>query len=191
MLTFKRILCPTDMSEPSLWAVLRAAEFARECKAELFVLHVASDTPEYSEEDVQEIAEAMNRFLPEKITIHALFRNGNAVAEILRVSASEDVDLMVIATNGTQGWQQGIIGPVADELIRFASCPVLTINGPILHGPWQRMIHEGYHSPQTPVPPHSLSQRTTFREPHKKLSKSEESQPSPEEQILALAESWR
>jgi nucleotide-binding universal stress UspA family protein len=45
MLPFKRILCPTDFSEPALTALKRAEELARHFGAELVVAHVIPPIP--------------------------------------------------------------------------------------------------------------------------------------------------
>ena len=45
MLPFKRILCPTDFSEPALAALKRADELARHFSAELLVAHAIPEIP--------------------------------------------------------------------------------------------------------------------------------------------------
>ena len=45
MLPFKRILCPTDFSEPAFVALKRAEELARHFAAELIVAHVIPPLP--------------------------------------------------------------------------------------------------------------------------------------------------
>jgi len=45
MLPFKRILCPTDFSEPAFTGIERAEELARHFAAELIVAHVVPTLP--------------------------------------------------------------------------------------------------------------------------------------------------
>ena len=45
MLPFKKILCPTDFSEPAFVALKRAEELARHFAAELIVAHVIPPLP--------------------------------------------------------------------------------------------------------------------------------------------------
>jgi nucleotide-binding universal stress UspA family protein len=45
MLPFKRILCPTDFSQPAAAALKRAEEIARHFGAELLVAHVIPPVP--------------------------------------------------------------------------------------------------------------------------------------------------
>jgi nucleotide-binding universal stress UspA family protein len=40
------------------------------------------------------------------------------------------VDLIVIATHGTTGWQHVMFGSVAERVVRLARRPVLTIPAP-------------------------------------------------------------
>ena len=45
MLPFKRILCPTDFSEPAFTALKQAEELARHFEAQLIVAHVVPELP--------------------------------------------------------------------------------------------------------------------------------------------------
>ena len=45
MLPFKKILCPTDFSEPAFTALKSAEELARHFTAELIVAHVVPTLP--------------------------------------------------------------------------------------------------------------------------------------------------
>ena len=45
MLPFKRILCPTDFSEPACTAIKAAAEMAKSFSAELILIHVVGPIP--------------------------------------------------------------------------------------------------------------------------------------------------
>ena len=38
-------------------------------------------------------------------------------------------DLVVIATRGAGGIERGLLGSVAERVVRLASCPVLTLRG--------------------------------------------------------------
>jgi nucleotide-binding universal stress UspA family protein len=183
MVNFKKILCPTDLSEPSLWAVLKAAEIAHDSDGELFLLHVPASGEDDSGE-VDGIAEKLNGYLPEKIKIHTICRPGDPTAEILRVTAGEDIDLVVITTNGTRGWQQFGLGGVADEIIRLAPCPVLTINGPTHRWKWQRMVgkyHQTYAAAGEAQPPARPKPEAHPADTH----------PDLKSQIISLAEAWR
>jgi nucleotide-binding universal stress UspA family protein len=148
MLPFKRILCPTDFSEPALTALTRAAEMARHFSAELCVLHVippvpgplaVADPPVASSIDVplyqQELAVYAEKVLKElvshqvspEVRTRDLVTTGEAAPEILRVAREQQADLIVIASHGLTGWQHLVFGSVTEKVVRQATCPVLTI----------------------------------------------------------------
>jgi nucleotide-binding universal stress UspA family protein len=50
--------------------------------------------------------------------------------EIVNIAEKENVDVIVIATHGSTGWQRFVFGSVAEKVIRMAPCPVLSIQVP-------------------------------------------------------------
>jgi nucleotide-binding universal stress UspA family protein len=151
MLPFKRILCPTDFSEPALTALKRAEELARHFGAELVVAHVIppipgphayADPPVASSFDVplyqQELAIYAEKMLKELVShqISSEVRTrdqvttGEVAPEINRIAQKEQVDLIVIATHGLTGWRHWVFGSVAEKVLRQAPCPVLTVVAP-------------------------------------------------------------
>ena len=148
MLPFKRILCPTDFSEPAFTALKRAEELARHFAAELIVAHVIPSLPgPHSFPDPQasfnfdvplfqqELAIKAEKMLQELVAHHqARTRNvvttGEAAPEILRIAHQEHADLIVIASHGLTGWRRLVFGSVTEKVVRQATCPVLTIVAP-------------------------------------------------------------
>jgi universal stress protein A len=152
MLPFKRILCPTDFSEPALVALKRAEELARHFSAELIVAHSIPEIPgphAYSDPPVattfdvplyeQELTIYTENLLkdlvsheisPEVRTRDLITSGKKPAAEILRIAAKEHVDLIVIASHGETGWRRLVFGSVAENVVRHAPCPVLTIMAP-------------------------------------------------------------
>ncbi|MDO9532669.1 MAG: universal stress protein [Deltaproteobacteria bacterium] len=148
MLPFKKILCPTDFSEPAFVALKRAEEMARHFDAELIVAHVIPtlpgphlfpdpqasfnfDVPLYQ----QELAIKAEQMLKDLVSHHKvesrnLVATGEAAPEILRIAQAEHVDLIVIASHGLTGWRRLVYGSVAEKVVRQATCPVLTIMAP-------------------------------------------------------------
>jgi nucleotide-binding universal stress UspA family protein len=156
MLPFKRMLCPTDFSEPAAMALQRAEELARHFSAELVVLHVIppfpgphpyADSPLASSFDIplyqQEMAIYAENLLKDlvshqvspEVRTRDMVTTGTAAAEILRLAAKENVDLIVIASHGETGWRRLAFGSVTDKVVRHAGCPVLTIMAPAEEGP--------------------------------------------------------
>lgn len=148
MLPYKRILCPTDFSEPSYDALTIAVELARHFGAALDVIHVIPpvpvhspypDPPLASSFDValyqQELAlssekalqSLVGRMVSQDIPTLATVLTGEATREIVAFAAKEHIDLIVIATHGLTGWQHFITGSVTEKVVRLAPCAVLTI----------------------------------------------------------------
>ncbi len=148
MLPIKRILWPTDFSEPSYAALKTAEELAQHFSAELVVLHVVPPipvlptknslegifSPSYPLEMESQAREALMKLVERNISgktkTEALVLHGNVGAEIVNVAKRENVDVVVIATHGSTGWQRSIFGSVAEKVIRMAPCPVLSIQFP-------------------------------------------------------------
>ena len=56
-------------------------------------------------------------------------REGPAIHEILEYAAHQKIDLIVLATHGRTGLKHLLMGSVAENVVRSATCPVLTIRG--------------------------------------------------------------
>ena len=54
-------------------------------------------------------------------------RDGPAIHEILDYAAHHQIDLIVLATHGRTGLKHLLMGSVAENVVRHAKCPVLTI----------------------------------------------------------------
>jgi nucleotide-binding universal stress UspA family protein len=144
MLSIKRILCPTDFSEPSGHAVATAGELALQFGAEICVIHVLpvvglppSDpnfvlsVPEYERllhNDADEKLQAVARDLRSRqVRVTTRVANGHAGHEIVRVAREENFDLIVIATQGQSRLEHVLFGSVAERVVRLADRPVLSI----------------------------------------------------------------
>lgn len=154
MLPFKKILCPTDFSEPSYEALKAASELALHFSAELYLVHVVAPIPRLSALEAPEIPggpydfniplhlekleeEAITRLrqvteerLSKALRVFPIVVHGRAADEIVRVAEKEKVDLIVLATHGETGWQHFFAGSVAEKVVRIATHPVLTIRAP-------------------------------------------------------------
>ncbi len=148
MLPIKRILWPTDFSEPSYEALKTAQELAEHFSAELFVLHVITPVPAvsspdgpagfdvsvYQEQLKESSKESLKKIvrskISKKIKSHSRIVMGRAPDEIVKISKEENIDLIVIATHGETGWRHLVFGSVAEKVVRSAESPVLTIHEP-------------------------------------------------------------
>lgn len=148
MLPFKKILWPTDFSEPSFEALKAAIELASRFSAELYAVNVVSSLPvvpgpsgptsfnvSLYEEELQEsaensIKEIIENKIPEGIKTHSVVIAGLVADEIVQEAEKQKVDLIVTSTHGERGWRHLIFGSVAEKVVRMAPCPVLVVHAP-------------------------------------------------------------
>ncbi len=140
---FQRILWPTDFSPTAKAALPYAADLAADYGAQLVLLHVVPVTSMYVPEvsgavwmDIQKrarVAAAQDlRRLAEKvkgqgIRTHTVVAQGVPFDQILRVAKKLRCDLIVLATHGRTGLKHVLMGSVAENVVRRAPCPVLTV----------------------------------------------------------------
>jgi nucleotide-binding universal stress UspA family protein/mannose-6-phosphate isomerase-like protein (cupin superfamily) len=140
MSTIQTILHPTDFSAEATTAFGVACSLAKDYNARLFLLHVMrpSVAPVLLESvpNPLEPAEAQDglqgRFPwpqpPEpNIVVDHRVAEGDAVEEILHLAQAIHCDVIVMGTHGRTGLNRLLTGSVAEEVVRRAVCPVLTI----------------------------------------------------------------
>jgi universal stress protein A len=147
MLPLKKILCPTDFSDPSYEALAVATELAVHFSAELYLLHVATPIPmlpqqmassfnvkayhaELTALGITQVEEVIATRVPADVTAHPLVVSGEASDEIVREAKKHQIDLIVMATHGLTGWRRFITGSVTEKIVRLAPCAVMTIRQP-------------------------------------------------------------
>ena len=155
-IAFKNVLVATDLSPLSEPALLWAKAIARRYGSELYVTHVisAAETalvpPEYWGSTEQAIEEAVLRDMESLETnlqgVHhkTLLERGGVWESIAADINKLQIDLVVMATHGREGFGRLLMGSIAEEVFRSAACPVLTI-GPkvtaqVIGGPEFRHI---------------------------------------------------
>jgi nucleotide-binding universal stress UspA family protein len=153
MLPLKKILLPTDFSEPSYEALKIAKEMAMHFSAELFFIHVVPplppfappprDKPSFSitayaenlhssaEKSLQEV---IDKKIGNKLKAHISVAHGDVAEKIARHAHKENVDLIIIASHGTTGWKKTFLGSVTEKLVRISIVPTLIIRNPTERG---------------------------------------------------------
>jgi nucleotide-binding universal stress UspA family protein len=128
---------PTDWSEPSNHAFRFAAVLARELDAQLVVLHVVplpavmyGPPPESYLEHLREELCCLTPSDPETRVRH-LVVEGDPAAMIVKAAGENQCDLIVMGTHGRTGLNRLLMGSVAEEVVRKAPCPVLTVKTPV------------------------------------------------------------
>ena len=150
MIQIERILVPTDFSTFSRIALRHGCELAKRFNAELHILNVIRsplhDYVERSEgghsksfadyeQDQRDEAEQKLRQLDlrplegsERVTY--VTRGGSTIASITQYARAQNIDLIVMGTHGRTGLQHVLVGSVAENIVRTATCPVLTVRHP-------------------------------------------------------------
>jgi nucleotide-binding universal stress UspA family protein len=146
MMKIKSILFPTDISRCADQALEHAVFLAEKYEADIHVLHVVTlfrDQPEIVSDEIAETEEMIRKLedIAEKqlskvvdshgsddmkITI-AKRRGVSAAPAILEYASEKDIDLIVMGTHGRRGVGHLLLGSAAEEVVRLADCPVLTV----------------------------------------------------------------
>lgn len=145
MIQLKRILLPTDFSRCAEQALTHAWELAKQHGAELHMLHAIvlhEDDPHNAAHHFADIDEIHSRIkqtasaeMDSNLEKHAgevkvvkAHERGIAPATVIMDYARDhDIDLIVMGTHGRRGLEHFLLGSVAEEVVRMAGCPVMTI----------------------------------------------------------------
>jgi len=141
MLPIRIILHPTDFSENSADAFRLACSLARDYNARLVVLHVAEQPVIVPIDGVTTLPPPLDReqLLNELHCWQARepgvrgeprLAEGDPAAEIVRAAAETGCDVIVMGTHGRTGLGRLLLGSVAEQVLRRAPCPVVTVKTP-------------------------------------------------------------
>ena len=142
----KRILAPTDLSPASDVALTAAADLAHRLGAVLTLLHVATEQDlealtsahvpprpiDFVYQDVEAAIIAQYRRVVSaevrrSLQVQPAVTVGTPVVEILRAAQVKGADMIVMATHGRTGLARIVTGSVAEQVVRRAPCPVVTV----------------------------------------------------------------
>ncbi|MEY2868322.1 MAG: hypothetical protein RIR01_751 [Bacteroidota bacterium] len=145
----KRILFPTDFSQTATNAFVHALEFANSVDGELILLH-AFDLPvfdsQYFPENYMLIYESVEltqfeAFKDELPKLHAIAQernldhikmshrlmDGNLLGTIERVIKEDNIDYVIMGTEGEKSWTEMFLGTNTTAVISDVDIPVLSI----------------------------------------------------------------
>jgi len=155
-LALKNILFGTDFSSCSDAAFSYARSIAHKYGATLNVAHVMPTmasilvlSPEFGMDAAVHEANRVQGYIDqlekkmETIPHHVLTPTGKVAQELARIIEEQNIDLLVLGTHGRTGVRRLIMGSVAEEVFRRASCPVLSVgpNASCDPGPEARFHH--------------------------------------------------
>ncbi len=143
---FRRILVPTDFTQTSDRAIDWAVSLAKRLGSSVTLMHSYEipilgfpDGGMVATADLStRIADASRTALESVVAkrqdcgvpVDGVLREGVAWEEIARVADEVDADIIVIGTHGRGGLARALLGSVAENVVRTAHRPVLTIQGP-------------------------------------------------------------
>jgi len=140
--TVRTILHPTDFSERSAFALRFAGALAKEEGSRLVLLHVLAPAVIYDEMgpvivpfrqgEEQAARTKLEGIAMPGVQVEYRMEVGDAAQVILDVTTETKCDLVVMGTHGRTGLGRLLLGSVAEEVMRKAPCPVLTVKMPFL-----------------------------------------------------------
>ncbi len=134
-----KILLAIDGSESAEAAAKAASELAQKTDSELHVMHVDIDVPNFMadvEIDPDRISQAARDLVQAQVrriedaggfVTESHLRAGNEAEEIVILSESQNVGLVVIGSRGQSNWKRAVMGNVAEDVVRHAHCPVMVV----------------------------------------------------------------
>jgi nucleotide-binding universal stress UspA family protein len=138
-ITLKNILFATDFSQVADAAAPIAIQIARRYGAKVYGVHVnqfenyALTSPEAwsaMAQAAEKEAKEHNQHLEEQINgveHEVVIAEGNISEVISNLIQQKEIDLVVLGTRGRKGLGKALLGSVAEQILRQASCPVLTV----------------------------------------------------------------
>jgi nucleotide-binding universal stress UspA family protein len=135
-----RILVATDGSEKNRPALDEGIKIARAFGATVYVVYVIDigtfssmsgdipigDTYNIFKADAEKAFDHI-KSLAGNVTIETAVRQGHPAAEVVKFAVAQNIDLIVIGTQGKKGLERLLLGSVAEEIIRSAPCKVLVV----------------------------------------------------------------
>jgi nucleotide-binding universal stress UspA family protein len=140
-LHLKSVLLATDLSPASAKPLRHALAVARHYGAKLYVAHVVSPVPylmagpealqlacEGASQDLQQLRRDMLRDSSlQGLNREFIIRSGSVWDELQAIISEQQIDLIVVGTHARRGIEKVLLGSIAEQVFRDASCPVLSV----------------------------------------------------------------
>ena len=143
----KKILVPTDFSEHAGYALKVAAQIARKNNCELFILNLLDlpthmndavssgvNIPEvmlFLEKTNDKLDELARESYLEGLQVKTSAKITKAFEGIVTYSKEHDIDLIVMGSHGSFGFQEMVIGSNTEKIVRASDIPVLVIKNEV------------------------------------------------------------
>ena len=143
--TLSRVLVATDLASDTTNLLTYAAQFCLQFHAKLYVTHVLHPDfypfqlpetwPQMADAEL-ELCQKTDGLIREKlrsIPYEMIYEKGEVWPMIRKVIHDKQINLLVAGTHGRTGVSKVVLGSVAEEIVRVADCPVLTIGPNVPH----------------------------------------------------------
>jgi len=140
---FKRIMIATDGSENAERAASYGINLAKAAGAEVDALYVISTQHAVTTRTVKGWSEGLEEYLTNKgkaaindveklgkeagLEVKPAFLKGIPADKILEYAQENNIDLIIMGTQGLTGIKKFLIGSVAEKVVRHSTVPVMVI----------------------------------------------------------------
>jgi nucleotide-binding universal stress UspA family protein len=131
---YERLLISTDGSENMERVIKSGITIADQLGVPVHALsvipnvvtrdHLAYDPETAAENAVEELEQKCRE---RGIAVDTEIRKGDPVEEILNCSEENNIDIIILGTHGRTGLDHAVIGSVAEQVVRRAPVPVMTV----------------------------------------------------------------
>jgi nucleotide-binding universal stress UspA family protein len=142
-MNIQTILIPTDFSELSQEAIHVGVALARVLPARVLLMHSISSPKDlddlsaaydeyyaYTRDQISGSLEELGKKIAEQgVEVQTLLVTGIPHEKIVEAAKQECADMIVMGTHGRTGWNRLLMGSQAEQVVRTAPCPVITVKG--------------------------------------------------------------
>ena len=126
---FNKILVTLDGSKYAERVLPYMLPIAQKFSSQLFLLSVPQpNSQEALGLQMQHYLESMVEFCGNQgVGAQAHYTGHDPANTVIQLSQAQNIDLIMLGTHGRGGWQRLLLGSVADDVVRQASCPVFLV----------------------------------------------------------------
>jgi universal stress protein A len=123
-------MVPIDFSGCSKKALQYALSLAQDYHASVVLIHVVeggSPSDQLVQDRQMELETLVRQEVRKQVPITTLVKVGEPLREIIKVAAAGFIDLLLISTHARAGLPDFCLGSAAEQIVRYAPCPVLVV----------------------------------------------------------------
>ncbi len=145
MAEIKNILFPVDFTSASEKVLPYVRYFVEKLEAKLVVIFVVEKLSKYAnfyvphsaldnlEEEMiaaaeKKMAHFVDEYMEDLSDVETIVKRGEVAEEIVKTAEEKNIDLIIMGTHGRKGLEKILLGSVAQQVIKRAPCPVMTVN---------------------------------------------------------------